>query len=506
MVVDGVRRHGAVVAVGALVCSAALLYLGTGLAPIPALTWLAPLPVLLLAPRVSGRVALVVAFTAAVLGTANSWSYFLGSDSIPLLTVPVIVFGLSLLLMLAVGLFRALVVRSRPLTAACAAPAVWVGGLYLLSLTSPVGVMGTLATTQADLPVVIQAAAVTGWWGVEFLVLLVPCAAAAVLAPGIATAARLRTGVVVTLLLVAVLGFGAARLPDSTVSRWRVATIASSANKWATDITGPAGKEVIRSYVDQIAALPGGVRLVVLPEAVFAVDEAGMDALLGPFRQAAEAKGADVVVGAIVRSAHGGKYNTVVGIPADGGPPAVFRKWHVGSSPGTLPGDKLAHLPTGVGLQNCMDVNFPAPSRDYALAGTSLVAVPADDEDVDGWQHSRTAVLRGVENGMAVAWAATDGRTIVADAWGRVLAEDRTGGKPFAVAIADVPSGVGPTPYSRLGDWFAWLCMAMALAATAFATRRPSPPESQHQVHEQHRLTATSACRRLGLGSDHSGR
>lgn len=131
-----------------------------------------------------------------------------------------------------------------------------------------------------------------------------------------------------------------------------------------------------------------------------------------------------------------------------------------------------------------MDVNFPAPSRDYALAGTSLVAVPADDEDVDGWQHSRTAVLRSVENGIAVAWAATDGRTIAADPWSRVLAEDRTSSKPFAIAVADVPGGVNPTPYSRLGDWFSWMCVIMALAATAFAIRRPADHSTEASTHE----------------------
>jgi apolipoprotein N-acyltransferase len=337
---------------------------------------------------------------------------------------------------------------------------------------------------------------VTGWWGVEFLVLLVPAAVAAVLAPGIATAARLRTGVVVALLVGAALSYGVLRPPDSTVAQRKVAAIARSDNTWATDITAPAGEGVLRSYVDRIAALPDGVRLVVLPEAVFAVDEANMGALVEPFRQAADAEDADVVVGAIVTSARGSKYNTVLGIPADGGPPAVFRKWHVGDSPNMLPGDTLAQLPGGVALQNCMDVNFPSPSRDYARAGASLVAVPADDEDVDGWQHSRTAVLRGVENGMGMAWAATDGRTIVADPWGRVLAEDRTGvperppvplaggpsGKPFAVAVADVPGGVGPTLYSRLGDWFAWLCVVTALAA-AFATRRPVRRDSADLVH-----------------------
>jgi apolipoprotein N-acyltransferase len=472
MVGNGGRGHGAVLAVGALVSAAVLFYFGTGPAPVPALTWLAPLPVLLLAPRVSARVALAVAFTAALSGTANSWAYFLGSDSVPLPMVPVIILGQASLFTLAAALFRALLVRGRALLAACAMPAAWVGGLYLMSLSSPVGVVGTLATTQADLPYVIQPAAVTGWWGVEFLVLLVPTAAAALLAPGIATAARLRTGVATALLLVAAFGYAALRLPDTTVARSRVAVIARSDNSWATALTSAAGQGVLRSYVDQITALPDGVRLVVLPEGVFAVDESNLDALVRPFRAAAEATDADVAVGAIVRSAQGVLYNTVVGIPADGSRTAIFHKWHVGNSPNTRAGDTLARLAGGVGLENCMDVNFPSPSRDYARAGAPVLAVPADDEDVDGWQHSRTAVLRGVENGMSMAWAATDGRTVVTDPWGRVLAEDRTGDKPFATAIADVPAGVGPTPYSRLGDWFAWLCLALALAATPFGLGR----------------------------------
>lgn len=479
-------RRGAMV-LGALGCAAVLLYFGTGPAPIPALTWLAPLPLLLLAPRVRARVALPVAFVAGVLGTANSWAYFLGSDSIPLPMVPVIVLGYAGSLTLVVALFRALVLRGRVLPAALAAPAVWVGVLYLMSVTSPVGVMGTLATTQADLPVVTRFAAVTGWWGVEFLVLLVPAGFAALLVPGVANVARLRTGVVVGLLLVAALGYGVVRQPDSTAATSRVAAIARTDNTWATDIADPAGQDILQSYVEQIRALAGDVRLAVLPEAVFAVDESDMDTLVAPLRQTASATGTDIAVGAIVRTARGVKYNTVIGVPAAGGPPVVYRKWHVADAPNTQPGDSLAQLPGGIGLQNCGDVNFSAPSRDYARAGVGFMAVPADDEDVDGWQHSRTAVLRGVENGTGVVWAATDGRTMIADGWGRVLAEDSTGGRPFAVAVADLPDGAGPTPYSRFGDWFAWLCLLTTLAATPFAirrpaTRRPAVPTSEHAV------------------------
>jgi apolipoprotein N-acyltransferase len=115
----------------------------------------------------------------------------------------------------------------------------------------------------------------------------------------------------------------------------------------------------------------------------------------------------------------------------------------------------------------CMDVNFPAPTRNYADAGTQLIAIPAADEDVSGWQHSRTALLRGVENGLAVAWSAQRGTLMVSDPWGRVLADastDAGAGAAFASTVADVRAGSGPTVYTRFGDWFVWLCIALTLS------------------------------------------
>ena len=56
---------------GSAAATAGLFYLGTGLHPIPWLTWLAPLPALLIAPRVSFPVAIAVAFTGYLVGLAG---------------------------------------------------------------------------------------------------------------------------------------------------------------------------------------------------------------------------------------------------------------------------------------------------------------------------------------------------------------------------------------------------------------------------------------------------
>jgi apolipoprotein N-acyltransferase len=199
----------------ALAASALLFYFGTGFAPIPALTWLAPLPVLLLAPRVSAGTAFCVASLAYLLGVSNQFEFFLKTPSVPLPIGITIVIGTSLLFGLVTWLFGALLLRGLPLLAASAPPAVWVAFMYATVLANPTGIVWPFATSVADVPVVIQIASVTGAWGVEFVVLMVPAAIAAVTWPGAVTGARLRTGVAGVAACAVVLGFGALRLADA---------------------------------------------------------------------------------------------------------------------------------------------------------------------------------------------------------------------------------------------------------------------------------------------------
>jgi len=77
-------RKGFGYALLALVASSVALYFGTGLHPAWWLTWLAAIPVLLIAPRLSRRAAFAVAFLAWAAGGLNMWKYFRVSLSAPL--------------------------------------------------------------------------------------------------------------------------------------------------------------------------------------------------------------------------------------------------------------------------------------------------------------------------------------------------------------------------------------------------------------------------------------
>ncbi len=58
-----------------LTASAALFFFGTGLTPVWMLLWLAPIPVLWLAPRIPAGQAFLFAAAAYVLGGFNIWFY-----------------------------------------------------------------------------------------------------------------------------------------------------------------------------------------------------------------------------------------------------------------------------------------------------------------------------------------------------------------------------------------------------------------------------------------------
>lgn len=147
--------------------------------------------------------------------------------------------------------------------------------LYVVSLLNPMGVSGTFANDVADLPVVMQAAAVTGMWGVEFLVLYLPAALAATTttppqpapqpAPApppqpapVPTPARirlhLRPAAVAIAVVALVLGGGLIRLSADPGQVRKVAAIATNQKQWAPDLATPETRDLVTTYVREIEA------------------------------------------------------------------------------------------------------------------------------------------------------------------------------------------------------------------------------------------------------------
>jgi apolipoprotein N-acyltransferase len=72
-----------------------------------------------------------------------------------------------------------------------------------------------------------------------------------------------------------------------------------------------------------------------------------------------------------------------------------------------------------------------------------------------------------------VVRSAFSGLETVSDAQGRVLASAKTDHFGMIVTRAAVPLGPGPTLYTRIGDVFAWFCVALAIGLAATLLRKP---------------------------------
>jgi apolipoprotein N-acyltransferase len=112
-------------------------------------------------------------------------------------------------------------------------------------------------------------------------------------------------------------------------------------------------------------------------------------------------------------------------------------------------------------------MDFPDTIRPDGARGIRLMAVPAGDMGIDGWQHGIISVMRGVENGFAMVRAAHDGLVFASDAQGRLVGLKKDAPTGLTMVIADLPLGPGPTLYTRIGNAFPWTCVIFCLALGA---------------------------------------
>jgi apolipoprotein N-acyltransferase len=442
-------------------------WLGSGLQPLWWATWLAPLPVLLLATRTRARWAALAAFAAYLLGGFNEWTYARDYIGLP---IPVIAFVLglpALTLALGVLLFRRLLRRQHAMGAALAMPAVWVAIEYLNSLVSPHGTWGSIAYTQMNALPVIQVAAITGLWGVGFLVLWLPAAVATQALPQTSRRSRLVTMATALSLLVAALTYGIARLQTPAQTTLRIG-LASLHEPQQPPLLDPAGQALEARYADAIRRLANdGARLVVLPETSFATDAPTVPG----FAQLAQQHDLILDVGIDSGEDPHARRNLSMVFQPGLATPTTYAKHHL--LPGLesfTPGQTYRMLDgrPRIGLAICKDMDFHDIGRAYAAREAQLLLVPANDFTVDGWLHSRMAIMRSVESGFALARAARNGRLTLSDDRGRVLAE-ASSERRDAQLVGDLPLRSTQTVYSHWGDWFAWLDLAMLVALLGLA-------------------------------------
>lgn len=466
-----------------LLCAAGYFW-STGLEPHWWPIWLAALPVLWLAPKVSAWTALGAGFAGRLLGAMNLVHYMHHLIQMPLWVISIIVLIPSVVFALAVGLYRSFFVRGRRWLAVLAFPAVVIGGEYIGNLSQ--GTFGDTAYTQLGNLPVLQLGALTGLWGIGFAVLLFPALVAALLLSSRRERTQMAWGL--GALLLCVFGYGSARLyltPPAPHSALVGLADRDPANLLPYD---PAPvMALLEGYAGQVQTLAArGAKYVVLPEAtVFFTPQnhAAVDALM---EQTARQAGVQILMG-VVDTTGAKRFSEARLYSATGGIETVYHKHHLvpGMESGSVPGGGISVLPEPegtVGVAICRDMDYPNPSREYGANDAGMLLVPASDFGVDAKYHGHMALMRGVENGYSIVRVAKRGLMTVSDDRGRILAETPVAADgAFTTMLVTVPVRHDATLYQWWGDWFAWLVLAglaAMLVVWAWLRRENGPSRS----------------------------
>lgn len=118
----------------------------------------------------------------------------------------------------------------------------------------------------------------------------------------------------------------------------------------------------------------------------------------------------------------------------------------------------------------CFEDLFPDHNRRFVNAGSEVIVGIGNDywalTPVEGVQHATQSIFRAVENRRPMVRATTSGLTAVIDPTGRIR-----DGSPRPYTAAQLTADVvvrdrGRSVYGVLGDWFAWLALALGVGAT----------------------------------------
>ena len=477
-----VEKRPILAATLAVLTTAALLLAGDGMNPLWPLMWIAFIPVLLLAAETtSWRLAAAAAALSMFLGTLTFLYYlhFVLKTPIAAWLIPFSI--ASLLFAAGVLLFRALLHRGAVFAAVVSLPAFWSVTEYLASFVPANGTAGSLAYTQERFLPILQVAALTGPWGITFLLLLFPTA--------IATAIYLRrrnlphaTAVIAASLatIAAAILFGTLRLaaptPQQTI---KVALLDTDAVVFAQQ---PATMQtLVTSYAAHAESLARqGAKIIVMPEKTGLLLSTNAPTIDPILQSVADRTGATLIFGVVHVVAPNAFNQARIYTPHQ--PITTYDKQHMlppfesDLKPGTAL-TLLSQTPAPIGVAICKDMDFIHPALDYGRAGIALLLDPAWDFNIDRAWHGHIAIMRGVEGGYAIAHAAKDGFLTVTDDRGRILAETRTDSAPFASLLVDVPLHHDRTLFDRYGTWFPYFTAILLLTAALTSTRskRPHP-------------------------------
>ena len=467
-----------------LLAALILLLVSSGRWTIPIAAWLAPLFLLHFVRKGRALPRLVTAAAALyATGCVTWWG---------MVPVPVPLYFLIMLMIMLPGMLpyladRLLVRRSDPFVSTLVFAGAWVVTEYLNTVFSPYGSWGAVAYTQVDHLPLLQSAALTGLWGIGFLIAWTAAVVNWAWKRGFAWS-EVRDGVVAwigTLSLVLLLGGARMALAPPASPSLRVAAIslewppALTPGRLLSEHATGAALDTLRArleaheqalYATVRREAAAGARLVAWSEVDAFVLKSDQPAFEARAAQVARETGAYLVAGVAVFTPGEGYYeNLWFGFDPGG---TMIGRYHKARP---VPGDpergadkEIPVVSTSLGNLAgavCFDADFPNLMRKAGRKQADLLVVPSSDWRAIDPLHTRMALVRGVEYGCSVIRPTHKGLSAAADYQGRILAATDYFRATPSILVAQVPSRGVRTPYAKLPNLLPSLCVGVLAAA-----------------------------------------
>lgn len=441
------------------------------------LMWFAIIPIALYALKRSCLEAFFAGFLAFLIGNMGETFVYFHTFlplSATLYSAILDAFFYTILLLL----FRFVALRSQHWLSGLVFASGWVTYNFISSLFAGGATYSNIAYTQLlNLPI-LQLAAITGIWGITFLLIFCPASIALAWHYKNIAGFKLKVLLLPLLLLFVTVAFGMYRLslPMSN-TELRIAMISPHALhvdlNHVTPETERANFVVINGMVKDIEFLAKSkIDVILLPEVIALIPQHDNKHILQILSKAALNNNVTLILGLITKE-DSKAYNSAYVFAPNGKVLLRHDKWHL--VPGLeshwyIPGNTISILKTKKqgdwGVLICRDMDYEQPARQYGKQGVNIMFVPGWDFDYDAWMHGRYAHMRAVENGYAVARAGRAGFLLLVDNYGHIvkLVPALSWQKKKNALIGTINIGSGETFYSKYGDWFAWLnCILFAL-------------------------------------------
>jgi apolipoprotein N-acyltransferase len=383
-------------------------------------------------------------------------------------------------------------------------PFLWVGFEFLRSFLLTGFPWAILGYSQYRILPLIQIADITGVYGLSFLIVLANVVLLRIIKGAVMKGPSIypaKSAALLVALLLLTLGYGFMRL--NSVEKGAPLKVALIQGNIPQDVKwDPAFQESTIAVYERLTrkACAGGVGLVVWPESAV------------PFYFQDDLKYAS----RIKRVAADVKSFLVTGSPAydnEGGSIKYRNSAYLLSPSGEVLGrsDKVHLVPFGeyvplsrllpfvhklvvgigdfspgagtfplsidkgnLGVLVCFEGIFPELSRGYVRAGSRLLVNITNDawygRSSAPYQHLSMTVFRAVENRVPLVRAANTGITAIIDSRGHIRGMTQLFNETYLVG--EVRMGEGDTVYTRYGDVFAWVSLALSAIFIVLAFRK----------------------------------